>query len=486
MKKRLAVLLLVLGSLAPAAAQPSGDDLIPDTPEGEITRALLRALASYDADRWRGFITDHFTDDFRNIAPMEAHLNVFGELYDKSRGYEVQAFQAPSHERYLVTVAANLTGLWKRFVLNFEPGSPPRVAGLGVRSTEPPATSGSPDALSQSELGEHVDRYLTKLAEADIFSGSVLLAHEGRPLYAQAFGEADKAHGVPNRVDTKFSLGSMNKMFTAVAVGQLVERGALSLEDPLSAYVTGVLPPEAAYRIKIKHLLSHSSGLGDYLNEAADRPPSHFRTLDDFLNLVRGDTLRFEPGAKFSYSNAGYLLLGKVIEAVTGTSYYAYIRDHIYRPAGMWNAGAQPQDRIISHLAIGYDKEYTGKGIRFRNNRFVIGLRGGPAGGGYATAHDLLAFATALQNGKLLDKGIVDTFTAAKPDVGADRYGYGFSVDPEQNIAGHSGGFAGVHANMDMFLEESYVAVVLSNYRGALGPVRSKIRNLIQRTAPPN
>jgi CubicO group peptidase (beta-lactamase class C family) len=175
-----------------------------------------------------------------------------------------------------------------------------------------------------------------------------------------------------------------------------------------------------------------------------------------------------------------------VIEAVTGTSYYAYIRDHIYRPAGMWNAGAQPQDRIISHLAIGYDKEYTGKGIRFRNNRFVIGLRGGPAGDGYATAHDLLAFATALQNGKLLDKGFVDTFTAAKPDVGADRYGYGFSVDPEQNIAGHSGGFAGVHANMDMFLEESYVAVVLSNYRGALGPVRSKIRNLIQRTAPPN
>lgn len=486
MKTTLAVLLLVIAPLAPAAAQGPGGDLIPDTPEGAITRALLSTLASHDADRWRGFIADHFTEDFRNTAPMEAHLSVFGELYDHSRGYEVHAFEAPSNERYLLTVKANLTGLWKRFILNFEPGSPPRVAGLGIRSTEPPLTSSSPDALSQTAFVEGVDRYLNKLAEADVFSGSVLLAHEGRTLYAQAFGEADKAHGVPNHVDTKFSLGSMNKMFTAVAIGQLVERSALSLEDPLSAYATGVLPPEAAHKIKIKHLLSHSSGLGDYLNEAADRPPGHFRTLDDFLGLVQGDTLGFEPGTEFSYSNAGYLLLGKVIETVTGTSYYAYIRDHIYRPAGMWNAGARPQDRIIPHLAIGYDKEYTGEGIRFRNNRFVIGLRGGPAGGGYATAHDLFAFATALQNGKLLDKGLVDTFTAAKPDVGADRYGYGFSVDAERNIAGHSGGFAGVHANMDIFLETGYVVVVLSNYRGALRPVRSKIRDLIQRTITPN
>jgi CubicO group peptidase (beta-lactamase class C family) len=259
-----------------------------------------------------------------------------------------------------------------------------------------------------------------------------------------------------------------------------VERGLLSFDDPLWAHVPDVLDAETARSIRIEHLLSHSSGLGDYLDEMKDSPQVRYRTLDDFLGLVRGDTLQFQPGEKFGYSNAGYLLLGRVIEAVSGENYYDYVRDHIYEPAAMLRAGAEPQDQVIDDLAVGYDKEFTEEGVRFRNNRFVVGLRGGPAGGGYATILDLLSFANALQRGELLDEELVAVLTSAKPDLGSTRYGYGFTVDTERNIVGHSGGFAGVSANLDIFLDHGFVGIVLSNYRGAISPVVTKIRDLVE------
>ncbi len=477
-KSYILAILLGVVTLQPGMAQPVGLERLPDTQPGRVAERLFTSLASDDPSVWRDFIELHFTESFRDIAPIEMHIGVIGGLHDESRGYEVLSIDAETESRLEITAKALLTGELQRFILTYDEHEPSRLTGLGVRSAEAADTGGARyDGLRQAMAD--LDLFLHRLDSADVFSGAVLVARGGRPIFVQAYGEADKAHHVLNHVDTRFSLGSMNKMFTAVAIMQLVERGRLSLDDPVSKYVPGVLAAEAGERVQLKHLLSHTSGLGDFLDEASRQPSGALRTIDDFVGLVRGDTLRFEPEDRFSYSNAGFVLLGKIVEVASETDYYAYVREHIYEAAGMSSAGTEPQDSVIPHLAVGYDKEYTPDGIRFRNNRFSIGVRGSSAGGGYASIIDLMKFAAAFRDGTLLSPESVDLLTTAKPDLGSDSYGYGFVVNAADGIVGHSGGFAGVSANLDMF-SAGYDAVVLSNYRGAMQPVRQRIRGLVE------
>lgn len=165
---------------------------------------------------------------------------------------------------------------------------------------------------------------MKKLTEADIFSGAVILAKDGIPVYKGALGMANKDFTAINKIDTKFNLGSMNKMFTAVAIAQLVEKGKLSFEDPLSKFIPDFPDKESAEKIKIKHLLTHTAGLGGYFSEKWDKTSrTQFRTVDDMMNQVKADEkLLFEPGTRWQYSNTGMLVLGKVIEIVSGQSYY--------------------------------------------------------------------------------------------------------------------------------------------------------------------
>mgnify|MGYP006294083743 CR=1 FL=1 len=330
---------------------------------------------------------------------------------------------------------------------------------------------------------ERLDRYVRQQAEADVFSGTVLLARDGHPLYAEAFGTAHKDFDVPNALDTKFNLGSMNKMMTAVVIAQLAADGRLALTDPLSTYLPDYPTPAAASQIQLRHLLTHTSGLGSYFNETfMDGARSRFRTVDDFMQLAQDDSLRFPPGTDRSYSNTGFLVLGKVIEVVTDSSYFDVVRARIYRPAGMLHSGSFALDRVNTNLAVGYDKHYTDAGVRYRNNLFEHVIRGGPAGGGYATAHDLLRFARALQDGTLLPAAYVDSLWTPKPDLHSPDYGFGFVVDgPDGQRVGHSGGFTGISANLDIFRDRGYVAVVLSNYSGASSSVARKIRELVAR-----
>lgn len=318
-------------------------------------------------------------------------------------------------------------------------------------------------------------------------SGTVLLAKNGKTLYSAAFGEANKDFHAPNKLDTKFNLGSMNKMFTSVTIAQLVEQGKLSYDDPLSKFIPDFPSPAAAQKIRIKHLLTHTAGLGSYFNDEFDRSSrARFRTVDDMMQLAKGDSLAFEPGTRWSYSNTGMLVLGTVIEVVTKQDYFDYVREHLYKPAGMVNTDAYQLDQVNPNLAVGYQKEFREDGTpQFRNNIFMHVIRGGPAGGGYSTAEDLVRFAGALESGRLVAPKTFDLMTTAKPEVSSPRYGYGFEVDPEAGVVGHGGGFAGISSNLDIFKGTGYVAVVPSNYGGASQPVVQKIRALVRsRTTP--
>lgn len=232
-------------------------------------------------------------------------------------------------------------------------------------------------------------------------------------LYAAAFGSANKDFGAPNTIDTKFNLGSMNKLFTAVIIAQLVEQGKLSYDDPLSKFLPDYPSVAAAGQVKIMHLLTHTSVLGSYFNDQFfNASRERFRSVDDMMQLAKGDSLAFAPGTRWSYSNTGMLVLGKVIEVVTKQDYVDYVREHLTKPAGMASTDAYELDGVNTNLAVGYETEYAEDGTkRYRNA------------------------------GKLVTPATFELMTTPKPEVSSPRYGFGFQLDAQ---GGHRGAQRGL------------------------------------------
>lgn len=332
------------------------------------------------------------------------------------------------------------------------------------------------------DLNEDLNKYLKELAIKDEFSGSVLLAKGEDIVFQAAYGMASKRFNVPNNIQTKFNLGSMNKMFTSVGIMQLVEAGKLSLNDKLSNYVDETwLSKDISQKIEIRHLLSHSSGLDNYFNRTyMNSSKNIYRALDDYKPLILDSTLLFEPGSKARYSNTGMLMLGVVIEKITGQDYFSYIREHIYQKAQMINSDSYEMDQPIPNLAIGYesdDKNETG----WKNNIYLHVLKGGPAGGGFSTVQDLHKFALALTNYQLLNKELTEEVYSFKSKLTYRDYGYGFNIlgDANNRIVGHGGGFPGIGSNLDIYLDQGYIVAVMSNYGRGDSDVRNKIRELL-------
>ncbi len=325
----------------------------------------------------------------------------------------------------------------------------------------------APD-ISEGELIRQVKAYVGQQVVDDKFSGTILIAKDGEVLYKQAFGLASIAYQAPNRVDTKFNLGSMNKMFTAVAIAQLAEQGKLAFDDPMSKHLPDYPNQAVAEQVTIHHLLTHTAGLADYFNEQfIEASRARFRTIDDFLPLFVNEPLQFEPGSQWAYSNSNFMVLGAIVEAVSGENYFDYVREHIYQPASMVNTDAYELDQETPNLATGYTR--PSGATEWQNNLFEHVIKGGPAGGGYSTVEDLLRFAQALNAHELLSAESTELVTS--PKVRADggyeaHYSYGFmheTFNGYQRI-GHSGGFPGINSELNIYPELGYVVAVMSNY----------------------
>jgi CubicO group peptidase (beta-lactamase class C family) len=221
--------------------------------------------------------------------------------------------------------------------------------------------------------------------------------------------------------------------------------------------------------------------LGSYFNEKFERSSRElYRTIDDYKPLVADAPLKAQPGTSWNYSNTGFLLLGAIIEKVTGKSYFDYVRENIYRPARMQNSDSFPMDEPTPNLAIGYTKERGSDGEeRWKNNVFKHVVQGGPAGGGYSTVDDLLKFDVALRSHKLLKPATLERLWTPKPN--SPRYGYGFGLDgtTEDRVVGHSGGFSGISAQFDMRLDRGYTLVALSNIDDGAQVVTQKALELL-------
>jgi CubicO group peptidase (beta-lactamase class C family) len=412
--------------------------------------------------------------------PVGRHLGFFSSVQDNSRGYDVIGVQEAKPDSVTLLLRSRLTGSYDALWVGVEEKEPFKIAGIGMVAPKVPETPGTTKRLSEKEIGREIEAFVKKLAAVDVFSGTVLLAKDGVPIYKAAYGIANKDFNVLNKVDTKFNLGSMNKMFTAVAVAQLVERGKLSFDDPLSKFIPDFPDAESAQKIKIKNLLSHTAGLGGYFTKRyQDMSRANLRTIDDMMALAKQDEkLLFEPGTKWQYSNTGMLVLGKVIEIVSGMSYYDYVRENIYKPAGMTNTDCYELDKVNPNLAVGYDKQYTDDGITFANNIFEHVMRGGPQGGGFSTVEDLLKFEQALRSNKLVGAEYVKILTSPKPELNSPDYGYGFQADDD--TFGHSGGFIGINSNLNIYRNSGWTAIVMSNYSRGAQPVVQKMDSLVK------
>jgi len=458
-----------------------------ETPASKQLAAFIETLNSGKRAIFRSFIKENYQDKFLAMVPLEEHVNVFSEIYDQSRGYDPGPILKASDTELNGLVRNRLSDQWSELILRVEAAAPYKITGLGIRPASTPSDLPAPQALSSEEAAGELEKFFDKLVEADVFSGSVLVAKDGQPFFKKAYGQASKDCGLANRVDTKFNLGSMNKMFTAVAIGQLIEKGKLHLDDAVSSFLgPDWLKPEFAKKVQIRHLLSHTSGLGSYFNEKFVKSSRLlFRKVDDYKPLLADEKLAFEPGTRWQYSNTGFLLLGAVIEKVTGQTYFDYVRENIYKPAGMINTDSYEMDQVVPNLAIGYAKVFKDDGgYNFRNNLFDHVVKGGPAGGGFSTAEDLMNFSAALRSYKLLTRELTELLMSPKPEINSPNYGYGFSIETDKKlgrIAGHSGGFTGISSDLDMYLDKGYTVVVMSNYGGASNDPVQKIRELLSR-----
>lgn len=350
--------------------------------------------------------------------------------------------------------------------------------GLFAKSLSPK------DSLIVYETGKH----LKELIKNDKFSGVVLIGKRDSVLLMASFGEASKEYNVPNNENTAFNLASMTKMFTGVAVAQLVEDGKLKFNDSIHKYLA-VLPSNLTNGITVHHLLTHTSGLGSYwTDEFQNSNHAAYRSLNDYIKFIKNEKPAFSPGTNWSYSNTGYLLLGLIIEKVSGMSYFNYVKKYIFEKAGMKNADFYEADRPNKSVATAYSKmnRYVNDSTKYSIPVFIAPVKGSSAGGAYASAIDLFKFSDFLINGRLIIKVSTQLIISGKLSYGQPsqkkKYAYGFAnqIVNGKLIVFHDGGANGISTVMDIYPDSGYTVIVLSNYDPpAAWTVMTRIRELI-------
>jgi CubicO group peptidase (beta-lactamase class C family) len=327
------------------------------------------------------------------------------------------------------------------------------VAGL---LAAPSFADAKTDAALEKAIAA-VDSYANEAVTWNGFDGVLVIEQGGKRLYAKAFGPADRDRNIPITLETPFLIASQGKMFTAVAVLQLVEAGKVKLDEPVGTYLRGYPNREVAEKVTIRHLLTHRGGTGDMsiLQREETENRAIVRSIDDLLRLNGSRPPAFEPGSKFDYSNYGFILLGAVVERVSGRNYYDYIEEYVFRPAGMQHSGF-PTLEQMDGVAIGY----TWVEKELKPSTEWLPWRGTPAGGGISTAEDLVRFFAALNAGKLISKEMLAEATRRQPN-----WGLGFVSSPPDEFPhwGHGGGAPGNSLIADYHPKADLNFVCLSN-----------------------
>jgi len=362
----------------------------------------------------------------------------------------------------------------------------PVAAAVVPADSAPAHADATSSGLPRSLLpGGQYERFVADQAAADQFSGNIMVARRGHPVLTRSYGMADKNRSLPNARDTIFDLESITKTFTAVACAKLVEQGRIDLHGKLGTYLDG-FAADIANTVTVHQLLTHTSGVGVHGNDFSNTQEffserltwtSGQETMDGVMKIIRKQPLVFTPGTQNGYSNSGMFVVGAIVEQVSGQSYYDYVREHVFTPAGMTSSDfyTRPQVRSNPRIAHAYLPAPSGGYTDFTESD-DFGFIGTPVNGAYSTVSDLLRYADALRRGMLLSPSFSTLFTGAKvalspsdrpPDPSLHRfYGYGFRVKivNTHGVFGHSGSGAGTATNLNIYSDLDWVGVVLSNH----------------------
>ena len=304
---------------------------------------------------------------------------------------------------------------------------------------------------------------LDRLAATEQFAGAALVARDGKVVYSQARGFADRDKKIANTLDTRFRMGSMNKMFTAVAILQLAQAGKVGLDAPLGKYLRDYPNAETA-KVTLHQLLTHTGGTGDIFGPQFEAHRAALRELSDYIAMYGERAPAYPPGSRYEYSNYGFILLGRIVEKVSGQGYYDYVSDHIFKPSGMTETGSLPENAHVPRLSV----PYMGPPSDLQDASETLPYRGTSAGGGYSTVGDMLKFALALNAHRLLDAKHTELLTTGKVDTSSrdTRYAYGFEDVRLANglhRIGHTGGASGMNGVLAIYPDANCVLVVFAN-----------------------
>jgi CubicO group peptidase (beta-lactamase class C family) len=464
-----ALLFFINGACVAQSALPQ----LPDTPAANQAKGWLEVFNSGDVEARRAFLQKNYPSRLERFDRETEMRRVTG-------GFDVMKVAESTPTKIVLLVQERLADQFAQFTVEVEPAPPHGIKQFQLQMLPRPSEFAIRH-LNDNELVTSLRKRLDEVVAADLFSGAVLVAKDGKPVFAQAYGLADREKKTPNTLKTRFRIGSMNKMFTAVATLQLVQNGKLDLKAPFGNYLTDYPNKDVASKVTIEHMLSHTGGMGNIFGPDFNKNRLDLKTLHDYVKLYGNRGPEFEPGSRWQYSNYGFLLLGVIVEKVSGQNYYDYVRDHIFKPAGMIATASEPEDQEVVDRSVGYMRP---SGADWQRNTDTLPYRGTSAGGGYSTVEDLLKFATALQTNKLLKPQYTEMLTTGKVETpNGGKYAYGF-LDATINgtrCFGHGGGAPGMNGELKICPGPGYVVAVLANLDP---PAATRVANFITNRLP--
>jgi CubicO group peptidase (beta-lactamase class C family) len=416
---------------------------------GRRVLEYFKAFNSGDEQKLKEFLSNNLSEEALKRRPVEPRLEFHKEVRADYQTLEIKELVSVEVREFIEVklLVQGKTGGWLEYTFLFAKNAPQKLDGWQLEQIDAPEKNNKTKfeaPKTNAEFLSTLEKYLADQVAEDKFSGVVLVAKDDKPIFHKAYGLADKEKNVPNNLQTKFNLGSINKIFTRVAIGQLAQQGKISFDDKLGKYLPDYPNKEAAEKVTIRHLVTMKSGIGDFFGpNFMQTPKDTLRKNSDFIPLFADKQLAFEPGTREQYSNGGYILLGAIIEKVTGKSYYEYVQANIFKIAGMSHTDSFETDKMPENTAMGYTRR-SPSGNWMSNVNFRP-FRGSAAGGGYSNAEDLLKYSIALKTRKL-----------TIPDDDGK---------PRQDInLGIAGGSEGVNALLLVNSQTGYTVIVLSNY----------------------
>lgn len=474
------ILIFNLAVIAQQGGVSSKENIIPQNALGKIVKTFISVINSSNKDSVSIFVNEYLKKDLKFVAgeswSSEKYLLVLQNLMIDGGPIDLVDIMKNNDENYLAVIfKTTKTGkpVGIEFIKNKDDNTLQslEVHVLGIINQP---YKWPDEKLDENDIATAIDEKIHKDFQEGLFSGNVLIAKGDKIILEKSYGYANIEKQILNTNNTRFHTGSLGKMITATAVAQLVEKGKLNFTDTLGKILTDYPNKDAARKITIHQLLTHTSGIADPFELGRRKPGVDYSTAKANLPLFADAPLKMDPGTYHSYSNGNYALLAAIVEKISGMSFEEYLRENIFIPAGMDIAIEKSYKNLPIAIRYSHSSENDPLGIRSLTPVYDpsndIQFEYSGFSNGYLTASDIYKFLYSLKSGKLISKEMTELITTGKVDVDPGspiKYAYGF-YDADMwgtNFRGHSGGGgnSGIGADAEMLWKNDYYVVLLGN-----------------------